>query len=90
MRGTQIKQADEVRVFAHDAKPVTFAATISGTERRGVALYVGAGPADVTVVMESGETAIFKAVPAGTFMPILVTEVTTASGATAADILALY
>jgi hypothetical protein len=42
MRGTQIKQADEVRVFAHDAVAVTpnDSVDISGTENRGVCIYV--------------------------------------------------
>jgi hypothetical protein len=36
MRGTQIKQADEVRVFAHDAVAVTpnDSVDISGTEKK--------------------------------------------------------
>jgi hypothetical protein len=105
-RGVQGNMAAQARIMGHDAVAVTFGATIAGTESRGVALYVGAGPADITVrgvalyvgagpaditvKMESGNPAVFKAVPAGTFMPILVTEVTTATGATAADILAIY
>lgn len=168
MRGTQIKQADEVRVFAHDAKPVvigavntsaedggissltnagtgysvasgvgttvapaggtgltvnilsvdtgvitsfeiaavgsgysvgdvvtitggganaTFTITnidIPGTENRGVCLYAGA-TGDIQVEMESGETPTFKAVPAGTFMPILVKRLVAGT-----DVLALY
>jgi uncharacterized protein (DUF2345 family) len=53
MRGTQIKQADEVRVFAHDAVAVTpnDSVDISGTENRGVCIYVGsiAGGSDIKV-----------------------------------------
>jgi len=98
MRGTQIKTADEVRVFAHDAVDLTpggvlNTATISGTESRGVCLYIGADMTSITVTMESGSTPTFKGLPAGTFLPILVTAVTAAvpSGALAAnDILALY
>lgn len=87
MRGTQLKQADEVRVFAHDAAAVSASPTqIAGTENRGVCLYVG-GTGDVTVTMESGNSVTFTAVPAGTFLPILVTHVT---AATATAILALY
>ncbi len=87
MKGTQLNQANEVRVFAHDAAAVTPGATqISGTEERGVCLYVG-GTGDVTVTMESGNSVTFTAVPAGTFLPILVTHVT---AATATAILALY
>ena len=98
MRGTQIKQADEVRVFAHDAVDLTpggvlNTTTISGTESRGVCLYIGAEMTSITVTMESGSTPTFKGIPAGTFLPILVTAVTGAvpSGVLAAnDILALY
>jgi hypothetical protein len=98
MRGTQIKTADEVRVFAHDAVDLTpggvlDTTTISGTENRGVCLYIGADMTSITVTMESGNSATFKGIPAGTFLPILVTAVTAAvpSGALAAnDILALY
>jgi len=98
MRGTQIKTADEVRVFAHDAVDLTpggvlDTTTISGTENRGVCLYIGADMTSITVTMESGNSATFKGIPAGTFLPILVTAVTAAvpSGTLAAnDILALY
>tara|TARA_Y100000592_G_scaffold75020_1_gene117082 strand:- start:12 stop:518 length:507 start_codon:yes stop_codon:yes gene_type:complete len=168
MRGTQIRQADEVRVFAHDARPIVIGAVnkfeitvdgfgydpadvgstltattgtpaltatidavtsgsvsaititnpggtysvgdvlsftggtgssfritvtsidIPGTENRGVCLYVGdiSGGSDVEVVMESGNTAMFKGVTAGSFLPVLVTSVT--SNTTASEILALY
>ncbi len=94
MRGTQIKTADEVRVFAHDAVAITDSATaIAGTENRGVCLYIGADMTSITVTMESGNDAVFKGVPAGTFLPILVTAVTAASPSAALaanDILALY
>lgn len=168
MRGTQIKQADEVRVFAHDAKAIvagavntsaedggvssltnpgtgyaiasgvattvapaggtgltvnilsvdagvitsfeiaaigsgysvddvititggganaTFTITnvdIPGTENRGACLYVGT-TGNIEVEMESGETATFNNVPAGTFMPILVKRLVAGT-----DVLALY
>jgi hypothetical protein len=98
MRGTQIKTADEVRVFAHDAVDLTpggvlDTTTISGTENRGVCLYIGADMTSITVTMESGNDAVFKGIPAGTFLPILVTAVTAASPSAALaanDILALY
>ena len=94
MRGTQIKTADEVRVFAHDAVAITAGATaIAGTESRGVCLYIGADMTSITVTMESGNSAVFKAIPAGTFLPILVTHLTgvVPAGVLAAnDILALY
>ncbi len=93
MRGTQIKQADEVRVFAHDAAAVTpnDSTDISGTENRGVCIYIGsvAGGSDIQVTMESGNTVIFKGVTAGSFLPILVTRVWS-TGTTASEILALY
>ncbi len=94
MRGTQIKTADEVRVFAHDAVAITDSATaIAGTENRGVCLYIGADMTSITVTMESGNDAVFKGIQAGTFLPILVTHLLTSvpAGAPAAnDILALY
>jgi hypothetical protein len=87
MIGTTLKQANEIRLFAHDAAAVTPGATqITGTTQRGVCLYVG-GAGDLTVTMESGNSVTFTAVPAGTFLPILVTHVT---AATATAILALY
>jgi hypothetical protein len=93
MRGTQIKQADEVRVFAHDAAAVTpnDSVDISGTENRGVCIYIGsvAGGADVKVTMESGSIVTFKGLTAGSFLPILVTRVW-ATDTTATEILALY
>ena len=98
MRGVQIKTADEVRVFAHDAVNLTpsgtlTTTTIPGTESRGVCLYVGAAMTSMTVTMESGNPATFKGVTAGSFLPILGTAVTAATGAAAladSDILALY
>lgn len=99
MRGVQIKTADEVRVFAHDAVSLVTGGgtlntgTITGTDARGVCLYVGAEMTSITVTMESGNSATFKGIAAGSFLPILVTAVTAATGAAALadnDILALY
>ena len=53
----------------------------------GVCLYIGTG-GDITVTMESGSDVTFTAVPNGTFLPVLVTAVTS-FGATA-GVLALY
>lgn len=91
-------QAKESRVFAHDAVNLTpggvlDTTTIDNTNSRGVCLYVGAAMDSITVTMESGTSAIFKGVQAGSFLPILVTAVTAATGAAAladSDILALY
>lgn len=98
MRSVQSDLANEVRVFAHDAINLTpggtlTTTTIAGTERRGVCLYVGAAMTSMTVTMESGNSATFKGVTAGSFLPILVTAVTAATGSAAladSDILALY
>ena len=98
MRSVQSDLANEVRVFAHDAINLTpggtlTTTTIAGTERRGVCLYVGAAMTSMTVTMESGNSATFKGVTAGSFLPILVTAVTAATGSAALadnDILALY
>ena len=102
MRGVQIKTADEVRVFAHDALNLTpggtlTTTTITGTDARGVCLYIGAAMTSITVTMESGTASIsYKNVAAGSFLPILVTAVTaytltdTAGTKADNDILALY
>ena len=93
MRGVQIKTADEVRVFAHDAKSVTPSDTadLDNVDSRGACIYVGdvSVGADIKVTMESGSEVTFKGVTAGSFLPILVTRVHQ-TGTTAAEILALY
>jgi hypothetical protein len=43
MRGTQIKQADEIRVFAHDAKPVVIGAVNTSAEDGGISSLTNAG-----------------------------------------------
>ena len=88
------------RVFAHDAVGLTAAQISSGTyvipntSDRGACLFVGVKMASITVTMESGNSAVFKGVAAGAFMPVLVTSVTAAtpdSGALADnDIVVLY
>ena len=89
--GIQGNMAAQSRIMGHDAVAVTFGATIAGTESRGVALYVGVAVSLLEVTMESGNNATFYNVPAGTFMPILVTQIRTATGATTSqDILAIY
>lgn len=100
IRGLEGNEMAQPRVFAHDAVGLTAAQITSGTyvipntENRGVCLYVGAAMTSITVTMESGSTGIvFKGVSAGSFLPILVTSVTAATGAAALadnDILALY
>lgn len=52
------------------------------------ALYVG-GAGDVAVVMLGGQSLTFSAVPAGTILPIRVTQVKS-TGTTATLILGLY
>ena len=75
MRGTQIKQADEVRVFAHDAKPIVIGAvnnfeiTVPGT------FYV---PADIgsTLTATTGTpalTATIDALDSGSITAITIT-----------------
>jgi len=84
--GVQGNMAAQSRIMGHDAVAITASATkIPGTDTRGVALYVGSGPQDVTVTMESGTSTVFKGVAAGTFMPILVTHVTVG-----VDVIAIY
>ena len=101
MKGVQGNLAAQVRMFAHDAVSLVTGGgtlntgTISGTDDRGVCLYIGIKMASIVVTMESGNTATFKNIVAGSFLPILVTAVTAAtpdSGSALADndIIALY
>ena len=100
MKGVQGNQAAQARMFAHDAVSLVTGGgtlntgTITGTDDRGVCLYVGIKMASIAVTMESGKPAIFKGINAGSFLPILVTAVTAAtpdSGSLADnDIIALY
>jgi hypothetical protein len=90
MKGVQGNEAAQARVFAHDAVSISADPNvrIPGTEDRGVCLYVGTG-GTISVIMESGNPATFTNIPDGTFLPVLVTHLTSvASGAQ--DILALY
>ena len=88
MDGVQIKQAKEVRVFAHSAKAVIPSNTaIENTDRRGVCIYIG-GDGNLIVTMEDGVDVTFNNVVAGTFLPILVTHVK--PGTTATGIVALW
>jgi|TARA_E500000318_G_scaffold11212_1_gene9904 hypothetical protein len=100
LRGLEGNMQAQPRMFAHDAVGLTAAQITSGTytipnsDTRGVCLFVGVKMASITVTMESGRSVVFKGVAAGSFMPVLVTSVTTAtpdSGALADnDIVALY
>ena len=100
MRSTQIKQADEVRLFAHNAVNLTPSGSIAAggipdTATRGACLYIGQGM-DITVKLESSGSVTFKGLAAGSFLPVLAIEVlaytlTDTSGTKADhDILALY
>ena len=62
--------------------------TFPGSDERGCCLYVG-GAGDVNVTLESGNSAIFAGVNAGSFLPICATQVLNAS-TTATNMLALY
>ena len=64
---------------------------IPNTQKRGACLYIGAaaGLATLSVVMESGNTAVFNTISGGTVLPILVKRVTT-GGLTANDVIALF
>ena len=68
---------------------------LPSTTERGACIYIGNKMATLAVKMESGESATFKNILAGAFMPILIKEVTTATldGGSAAgdnDVIALY
>jgi hypothetical protein len=99
-KGVQLNTANEVRVFAHDAVGLTAAQIATGTyvipdtEQRGSCIYVGVAMTSISVIMESGNSVIFKGVTAGSFLPILVTSVTAAVPASGTladnDIVVLY
>jgi len=70
---------------------------LASTTERGACIYIGEKMTSVTAKMESGELATFKNIQAGSFMPLLVTQITTATpdGGSAGvisdnDIIALY
>ena len=67
---------------------------LPSTTERGACLYVGIKMASIVAKMESGKSATFKGISAGSFMPVLVKEITAAtpdSGSLADnDIVALY
>ena len=64
---------------------------IPNTQKRGACLYIGAaaGLSTLSVVMESGNTAVFNTISGGTVLPILVKRVTT-GGLAANDVIALF
>ncbi len=61
---------------------------IPNTQKRGCCLYVGVA-GDYGVMLESGNTATFKGVAAGSFLPVLAKQVTSGI-ASVGDVLALY
>tara|TARA_R100000664_G_C2751938_1_gene139221 strand:+ start:1588 stop:1893 length:306 start_codon:yes stop_codon:yes gene_type:complete len=99
-KSVQGNQAAQARMFAHDAVSLVTGggtlntSTITNTSDRGVCLYIGIKMASIVVTMESGNSATFKGINAGSFLPLLVTAVTAAtpdSGSLADnDIIALY
>ena len=64
---------------------------IPNTQKRGACLYIGAaaGLATLSVVMESGNTAVFNTISGGTVLPILAKRITT-GGLAANDVIALF
>lgn len=80
--------SDALSAPAGDYKPVTPSNSVNlpAGECRG--LWIG-GAGDITVVSQYGSVATFKAVPAGTVVPIFAVRVN-ATGTTATDIVALY
>jgi len=62
---------------------------IPNTQKRGACIYVGAAIASLVVEMESGNTATFKSISAGSILPLLIKRVV--SGISASnDVIALY
>lgn len=96
IRGLEGTQNAEPRVFAHDALDLqasgyTLGTDIPNTSNIGVCLYVGVAN-DITVKMEGGSTVQFKGVTAGSFLPVLVTQVTAVGTALTGpgELIALY
>lgn len=56
--------------------------------QRGACLYIGVDVTELTVTMESGSEPTFKNIPAGSFLPILVTKIQEALTAPVTDVLA--
>ena len=79
---------NSLAIIAGGTGSVRVRTTFPGSDERGCCLYVG-GAGDVNVTLESGSTAIFAGVNAGSFLPILATQVLSAS-TTATNMLALY
>lgn len=71
-----------------DATLVVNSTDIPNTQKRGCCLYVGVS-LDLTVVLEGGNQVTFKAVPAGSFLPVLVKKVINTLTDTG-DVIALY
>ena len=97
IKGLAGNEMAQPRVFAHDAVSISAdAAQISGTEDRGVCLYIGGAGTNGTAVvkMESGNIAVFKGLSAGSFLPILATHLLVDNGSgvltDVTDVLALY
>ena len=94
IRGLEGNQNAQPRVFAHDAldlQNLVGATQLPNTTNIGVCLYVGVSN-DITVKMEGGSTVQFKGVTAGSFLPVLVTQVTAVSTALTGpgELIALY
>ena len=95
--GTGYEVGDIITITGGDANAL-FKITkigIKNTSDRGVCLYIGIKMASITVTMESGNSATFKNIQAGSFLPVLATNLTAATRDDAAtladnDIIALY
>jgi len=101
MKGVQLKQANEVRLFAHDMLDLnltakyTYGTDIPGTDQRGVCLYAGVNITSMVVVLESGSQVTMKGITAGSFLPVLVTQIVSipdglTAANTAGELLAIY
>lgn len=82
-------QASPLAVLpAQDGAPVTTSDTVDLPKAPTRALYIG-GAGDLVVIMSSGATLTFKAVPVGSVLPFAVDRVK-ATGTAATFIVALY
>ena len=97
--GFQVQPATETYTTSDPSAFIGKVASIDlpSTAERGACVYVGEKMASITAKMESGQSATFKNIAKGSFMPILVKQITTATpdGGSAGvisdnDIIALY
>ena len=89
LSGSDILSLSTMSVTSGDTYIIYQNSPLSGEPNAGCVLYVGGAGGDITVVTAGGDTVTFTQVPAGTFVPVNVVQIT-ASGTTAEKIVALW